>query len=237
MKTAIIDSRVPPSAERELMKRGFSVIRAVPSSRLPAPLSSHPDMLTCLIGSTLISSADYVEEAPAFFDDLACATHLNFEITADEFKTDYPFDCIFNALVIGDKIFCKTDSVGRGVIRTAERIGKKIVNTNQGYPACTVLALDEGHAITADLGMARILEKEGIDVCLIENGDISLPPYEYGFIGGAAGVADEVVYFLGNPSKHRDGQKILDYIAAVGLRTIALIDAPLADFGKIIFCE
>ncbi len=237
MKTAIIDIRTPSDAERALLKLGFSVLRAPRSKKLPAPLASHPDMLMCIIGKTLVSSADYVDEALTLFDDLAHQTALNFTITADEFGSVYPRDCIFNALTVGKRLFCKTDSVSPSVMELAQGQGFKTVPVKQGYPACTVLPLGDNAAVTADEGMAKALRCEGVDVTFIENGGISLPPYDYGFIGGAAGVFDKCVYFLGNPEKHACADLILGAVERAGLRSVSLIDAPLLDLGRILFAE
>ncbi len=234
-RTAIIDSRAPTAAELKLMSRGFRVIRTAPTAKLPPPLCAHPDMLFALIEDTVISSADYVEEAPMLFDDLAHAARLDFVITEDRFGLDYPRDCIFNVLVMGNKIFCKSDSVSPAVLRIAGKYGKEIISTRQGYPACTVLPLGDSAAITADVGMAKVLTDAGIDVTLIKNGGISLPPYEYGFIGGAAGVADGTVYFLGDPKLHPDSDKILSAAEGAGLSLVALTDSPLLDLGRIVF--
>ena len=77
----------------------------------------------------------------------------------------------------------------------------------------------------------------GINVTLIENGDIQLYPYEYGFIGGAAGVYKNEVYFLGDPATHRDSKKIHDAIINEGFIPIALSDEPLTDLGRILFID
>ncbi len=237
MKFAIIDQRAGSEIEQKLMLHGFSVLRAPAANNLPEPLASHPDMLMFKIGHTLLSSARYAEEAPTLFEDLNFNTGMDFRLTADEFSPLYPRDCIFNALLMGDVLFCKTDSVSPSILELAELYSKRIVHVNQGYPACTVLPLGERAAITADLGMARALIAEGIDVTLIENGGISLPPYKYGFIGGAAGIYEETVFFLGNPALHRDGKKILDAVRRAKLNPVALSDAPLLDLGRIIFAD
>ena len=149
----------------------------------------------------------------------------------------YPNDCIFNALVMGEYMIAKTDTVARELISLAERQGLKLVHTQQGYPACTVLPLGDGGAITADRGMAKVLTECGIDVTLIENGDILLPPYEYGFIGGAAGTLGNTVYFLGDPARHRDFERIAAAIERAGMRYEALSDEPLSDLGRIVFWD
>ncbi len=237
MKIAIIDTRASEQIERGLLLRGFCVLRAPRAQGLSEPLSSHPDMLMLKIGDTLLSSADYAEEASWLFEDLNFNTGMDFSLTADKFSPDYPHDCIFNALVMGERVFCKTDTVSRAVLALAKELGFRVIHTNQGYPACTVLPLSDTAAITADRGMAKVLEAEGIDVTLIQNGGISLPPYEYGFIGGAAGVYDGTVYFLGNPEHHPDGEKILFAIKRAALDFVFLSDSPLSDLGRIIFAD
>ena len=232
---AIVDRRISPACEMGLLKRGFRVIKLPPFSSLPEPLSSHPDMLMIASEGEIITSCAYCDEAPYVFSDISIAlqkTRLTF--TSDTPGERYPYDCIFNALVIGDNLFLKTDTASRELIALAERRGLKLVHTNQGYPACTVLPLGGGAAITADNGLARVLCEEGIDVTVISNADISLPPYDYGFIGGAAGVFEDTVYFLGDPKYHRDSEKIADAIARAGMKFVALADEPLTDLGRII---
>ena len=237
MRIAIIDKNTPDIAERELRRRGFYTIRTIPSGKIPAPLNSHPDMLIFKCGDTVVTSADYVEEACGFFEELSSLSTLKFRADACVLGAKYPHDCIYNALIIGDKAFLKTDTVSPAVIEALRGTGKKIIHVNQGYPACTVLPLGDGAAITADEGMARVLTSEGIKVTLIENGDIALPPYEYGFIGGAAGVLGDTVYFLGNPKTHKCAEKILRAIEDAGLRSVSLFDGGLIDLGRIIFAE
>ena len=107
------------------------------------------------------------------------------------------------------------------------------MNTKQGYPACSVLHFGNS-AITADRGLAQVLSENGIKVTLIRPGYISLPPYEYGFIGGASGVVDKNVYFFGDLSTHPDCEIIRKAVIAEGYAPISLSDEKLADFGGII---
>ena len=237
MRIAIIDKNAPEKIERELMRRGFYIIRTVPAQRMAPPLNSHPDILMFKCGDTVVTSADYIEESCGFFEELSSLSALKFRADACVLGAKYPQDCIYNALVIGEKAFLKTDTASPGVLKALTDAGKKIVQVNQGYPACTVLPLGDSAAITADEGMARVLTSEGIKVTLIENGDIALPPYEYGFIGGAAGVLGDTVYFLGNPKTHKCAEKILRAIDEAGLRAVSLFDGVLLDLGRIIFAE
>lgn len=196
------------------------------------------DMLLTKIGDDYISYADYCEEASYIFSDLSLmlkGSGARFTFTADEVAPDYPRDVGLNALRMGNKLFCRVASASDTLLATAKKYALEIVDVKQGYPACTVLKLNDGAAITADRGMAAILEKHGTRVTLIEQGEISLPPHEYGFIGGAGEVDGDKLYFFGNPKTHRDGDKIISAAEAEGLTVVPLSAAPLSDRGGILF--
>lgn len=237
---AIVDSRISPDAERKLTLLGFRVLSLPPFSKLSEAVASHPDMLIHRIGNEYISYADYCEEASYVFSDLSLlsvGTGARFTFTADEVASEYPRDVGLNALKIGGKLFVRRASASEALLRTSEREGLEIVDVKQGYPACTVLKLSEGAAITADRGMAKILTDHGIRVTLIEAGGISLPPHEYGFIGGAAEAHDGKLYVFGDLTTHPDGEKIAAAAEAEGLRVISLTSGVLSDLGGIIFAE
>lgn len=238
MALAIVDCKISEKCERSLLIKGFTVLKTTSSKKLPAPLSSHPDMLMFMHGNSIITSADYCDEAAYFFTDLhEYCPEAKLRFSDECFAEKYPRDAIFNALTVGRYIFLKEDTVSRAVIEYANEHNMEICCVRQGYPACTVLPLGEGHAITADNGMMDAMTKVGIDVTLIENGGISLPPFKYGFIGGASGVYGKTVYFLGDPKTHPSGEKILSACERAGYESVALSDEPLSDLGRIIFIE
>lgn len=237
---AITDSRIDSAAERKLTLLGYRVITLPPFSKLSDAVASHPDMLIKRIDNEYISYADYCEEASYVFSDLSLlsvGTGARFTFTADEVRKEYPGDVGLNALEIGGKLFCRTKSASHTLIESAKLHGLTIVNVNQGYPACTVLKLSETAAVTSDEGMAKILTENGIRVTLVRQGHISLPPHEYGFIGGAGTVKDGQLFFFGDPLLHPDGEKIVSAAKAEGLRVIPLSDTPLRDLGGILFAE
>ena len=236
MKTVIADCRISEACERSLLLRGFNVIKLPPHPSLGADVASHPDMLMLKHGDTVICSAEYCDIAPyAFLDLREYAPHLRIFFTSDEQRAEYPRDAVFNTLIMGKKMFCRRDSISKTVLELAEREGMTIIGVKQGYPACTVLALSDDAAITADCGMARALAENGIRVTLIENGDIELLPHEYGFIGGAAGVFEGNVYFLGSLDSHRDSERIKAACRDAGVAPVSLSDEKLRDLGRLIF--
>ncbi len=236
MKVALIDGRVSEKIEKKLLLLGFYPIRIPESKRLSKDVCSHPDILMFYNQNTLITSCDFSKEAPWLFSDLReRCKDIKFVFSDDEQSGKYPFDCIYNALVIGGYLICKSDTASGAIINYAKEKNLKIVHSNQGYPACTVLKLNDNCVITSDNGMAQILTNLNIKVYKISNNDIILPERKYGFIGGASGVVDDTVYFLGNPETHRDFAIINEAITECNMKSVALSDELLFDGGKIIF--
>ena len=239
MKTvAIVDSRISEKCERALLLLGFEVVKLPPFSLLPEGIASHPDSLLFYYNNEIITSADYSETCPYVFTDIhELIPSVKLTFTGDRVGKEYPHDTVFNAVAMGERLYARLDSVSSKILELAKKHSLKIINTKQGYPACTTLVLSENAAITADAGMARAISESGATVTLIESGDISLPPYEYGFIGGATGVYRDTVYFLGDVSTHRDKEKILAAIAREGMKAKSLSDGPLCDLGGIVFID
>lgn len=240
VKIAIVDSRITPDAERRLMSEGYRVVTLPPFSRLSEAVASHPDMLIARLGNEYISYADYSEEASYVFSDLSLllrGTGARFTLTSDEVFPSYPRDVGLNALLMGKKLFCRRASASESLVLRAQALGIEVVDTKQGYPACTVLKLSDTAAITADRGMARVLGENGIRVTLIGEGHISLPPYEYGFIGGAGEAHEGKLYLFGDPTTHPDGEIIVSSAESEGLRVVPLSSGVLTDLGGIIFAE
>ncbi len=233
-----VDSRISEKMKRTLAIHGFNTIELLPSSLLGEAVSSHPDTLLFKLGKNIVSSADYIEEAPFIFTDIRdAAPNIRIIVTDDRLGAEYPQDCAYNALTVGDTVFLKEESISSAIVDLAKSLGKRVVAVKQGYAACSTLALGEGAAITADKGMSRALKSEGISVYEIESGSIALPPHKYGFIGGACGVFGNKVFFFGDYTKHPSRDIIECALANEGFIPIALSDEPLVDLGGIVFLD
>ena len=228
----LVDERISEDCCDSLSQEGFTPVKLPAMSSLPSAIASHTDILAFKLGDKIFFSIAYFE---AFFNTLSPLCTQNICLTESCQGKNYPLDAIFNGLLMGDKLFCKADSFSAEIISEASTLGIKTVPVKQGYPACTALKISENAAITADKGMAKALRCEGISVLEIENGSISLPPYEYGFIGGAGEAHGDKVYFFGDIKTHRDSDKILKFIEENGKIAVSLSDEPLADLGGMIF--
>ena len=231
MRIVLVDERISDAIERSLYKLGVRPIRLPKDPCLGEAVRSHPDTLIFHHGSRLITTADYCDVAAYIFSDIREMTDdVKISFTADIRGDKYPLDCTMNALVIGDKIFCNEKHISKAIIEYANESGLRVIHTNQGYPACTTLAFGNS-AITADPGMAKVLQNEGVNVLQITEGHIALPPHEYGFIGGASVVIGNKVCFYGDISRHPDGAAIVEFIRDNGYEAVCLSDEHLVDFG------
>ncbi len=234
MKILIVDNRITKKCERALIKEGFYLIKLPPDQSIGEAVASHPDTVLFYSDGEIITTADYCDAAAYIFSDVReLAPDVKISFTGDVRGKGYPDDCVMNALVIGRRIFCKSDTVSRAILDFAARRGYEVIHTNQGYPACSVLAFGES-AITADPGLASTLSENGVRVTLINQGSISLPPYDYGFIGGASGVVGSKIYFFGSLESHPDCDRIREAIEKEGYTPVSLSDEGLSDLGGIV---
>ena len=238
MTIALVDERIDSAARSALEAQGYHTLAIPKCQRLSNAVASHPDMLMLPLGDTLLTEGGYLSEARGIFDEIGkLVPRLKIKAITETLSPEYPSDCLLNALPIGDMLFCRERSLSRDATELARVREMEIINVNQGYPACTVLALGKSHAITADRGMARAMQRVGIEVLLIEDGGIELPPHEYGFIGGASGVHGDKVYFIGDLLTHPCGGAIAEFCRGAGLEPISLGGGRLRDLGRIIFID
>lgn len=238
MVYALIDRRVNEKMKERLMKEGFGLIELPPSADLPTPIASHPDSVLSKIGNSIILSCDYCDDgAYALTDIREYAPHIKIHLAWDGMGKEYPSDARFNSLKIGRYLFARRDSISGMITEKATEHGLNIVDVKQGYPHCSVLALGDDAAITADEGMASAMEGVGIKVYRIKPGYITLEPYKYGFIGGACGVFGKKIYFFGDYRMHPSRRVLEEAAGDLGYTLIPLSEGELADFGGIVFLD
>ena len=74
-----------------------------------------------------------------------------------------------------------------------------------------------------------------MNVLRIHSGDILLPGYPYGFIGGCCGkLAPDVMAFAGKLDSHRDSKHISAFLNTRGIKIVELLDGELLDVGGLV---
>ena len=209
-----------------LYKQGFDIVLLPPFDALCPPVSTHADMLICYVESSMFIHKDYPLDMSAF----ANITRID-----EPISQKYPNDVLMNIAIVGKNVFANTNHASKTILEHLKTNGYSICHISQGYAHCSTCIVSDNAIITADDIIAREAVRIGIDTLKISSGHVSLPPYEYGFIGGATGVTEDAVYFCGSLSYHPDGAKIQEFIKAHRKEVLELIDGPLMDVGGILF--
>lgn len=228
---AFISSEASYDIMLSLKKEGFEVIPLPPFSKLSHPVSTHTDMILFSCGDTVFLPQDY----PFPDIDALKASFENIVYINDCFSHEYPHDVLLNIALVGNDAFANERYASKQVLEYLKRQGKMIHNVAQGYAHCSACILSDDALITSDKGIAASARKAGKDVLLIPEGNISLSPYNYGFIGGACGCTDKNVYFCGSYELHPQKEVIGDFCKKHGKIPVSLCKSPLSDVGGILF--
>ena len=231
MRNLLLSCEASEESVEQLSRLGYGVIRLPKFTRLPPPIASHPDSLVFKGGGRLITDGDYYGENEELFRNIERLSGLTVIKTRERLGNKYPSDTGLNAISIGNYLFCRTDSIFGEVLDCARELGLEIVNTKQGYPACSTLKIAENAVICADKGLSRLYRSRGIRVYEIEVGEILLPPYEYGFIGGASLCLDDKAAFFGDILRHPSAKIICDALSEHSLTAVSLGAGRLYDLG------
>ena len=234
---ALIDCRVSDASLSALKSRGYTPILMPPADYLDKPVASHTDMLIFVGFGRLFCHARYYESNRELIDGIISLSGLELTLSDEEIGNKYPKDVLFNACLVGNRLICNKKSVSKLILDSAMAAHCDIIDVAQGYTKCSICPVSDNAIITADKSIARACEKAGMDVLLISEGDVTLPPYSFGFIGGCAGICNDEVVFCGSVDTHRDGQKIRDFCTKHKKIVLSLSNEILQDVGSIFFIE
>ncbi len=230
--TAILDCRVPKSALAALQKRGFETLLLPPHPKLPSPVASHPDLLLFFTETECLTVKSYGDVAPTILCEIAEKTGRKIVFCDEELGDRYPKDILLDAAKIGEHLICYPDHTAKKVL---EHFPSTIIPVRQGYAKCSCVPVSDRALITADRSIERAAKNIGISVLLIENGNVDLPGYDMGFIGGAASFNLKKdlheIYFCGDLNRHPSGEEIRAFCQRHGKVAVSLGDFPLTDVG------
>ncbi len=232
---ALIDIRASKVSFSTLISHGFDLILIPPADYLSEAVASHSDMLFFIGFDRLFCHEIYYKAHKELLDSISKLSSLELSISTESVGEKYPYDVLFNACLIGKRLICNKKTVSKLIIDAAISADCEIIDVPQGYTKCSICPVGVNALITADKAIAKASREHGIDVLLISEGHVSLPPYEYGFIGGASGLYKGKVYFCGSLDTHPDGEKIKKFCTENGAEIIELSNGILQDVGTIFF--
>lgn len=232
---ALVDERIDDTSLLALKNMGAEFFLMPPASFLQRGVASHPDMLLFCGFGKLFCHATYFEKNKSLIDAIINASKLELVISHEDIEKDYPHDVKFNAALVGNTLICNTKTVSKHILFEAEKANCRILHVPQGYTKCSVAIISENAIITADKPIYNACISAGIDTLLISAGEVDLPDYDYGFIGGASGRYGDKVYFCGDITLHPDCDAIISFCKKHGKSVISLSNRKLFDCGTIIF--
>ena len=232
---ALTDNRINDSSLATLRREGFEVIPMPCAEHLQEAVSGHTDMLIFWGFGKIFCHRRYFDSNKELLERIADFSGAVLEISDEPTGEKYPLDVLFNACLIGNKLICNEKTVSKLILDAAVANGCEMISVSQGYTKCSVCVVSDNAIITADKGIAKACKEKGIDVLEITEGHISLPPYNFGFIGGASGQYSDKVYFCGSLDTHPDGDKIEEFCKKHQKCATSLGDGILQDVGSIFF--
>ena len=231
----ITDHRICAEAISALENYGFESILLPSANYLATPVASHTDMLIFIGFGRIFCHRKYYESNSALIDHIATLSGLELTLSDEPTSEKYPLDVLFNACLVGNRLICNEKTVSKLILEAARGSGCEIINVPQGYTKCSISVVSEDAIITADKAIAVACRNSSIDVLEISEGHISLPPYDFGFIGGASGVCRDKVYFCGSIDSHPDGERIKKFCEKHNKTAISLTNGDLQDVGSLFF--
>ena len=230
----VCDYRTPKGVLDSLNK-DFEIIQLPPDTSLPEAVNGHSDLLIFKIDNKLVTRKNYYRTAKDKIDLICDKSGLELVLSDVEAGDHYPNDCGLCAAVSGRNIICRKASVDGKILRLADDPGYNLLNVPQGYSKCSCAVLADGAIITADRGIAKVTLENGIDTLLISEGNVELPGYAYGFIGGAIGLCENTLYFCGNLESHPDHTAIEEFARKHSTKCVSLSEEKLYDVGSLLF--
>lgn len=236
-------------AEKEYIKSlGYNIIENKYNLNLYDEISSHIDIHYLKIRDNLIISKCTSESMNKELEG------IQYEIGDVEVDNKYPLDIPYNVCIIGNRAIHNLKYTDKKVLKIIDKYGYKKINVEQGYTKCSIAVIDDNSCITSNIGIARTLVDNGIDVLLVNEPDIRLLKrtnkniinqnkmyFEnstmQGFIGGAMVRIEDNIVVFGDFDKLVNSIKIRKYIEGKGLNIVDFKGLDIVDYGGIILLD
>lgn len=220
-----------PELCRSVEALGVEVVRTGPCPGLPEPVAYHGDLQVCHLGG-----AELLLEprAPGL---MAGLTRRSFRCrgVSRPAGSVYPEDVRLGMLLLAPFCFGEMGAAAAEAVDFLRQRDWELVHSRQGYARCSVAVAGEGGCITADPTLYGLLRERGVDCLRIAPGDIRLPGYDTGFLGGCCGLlAPDRMAFTGSLARYREGERVADWLRKRGIAPVFLSDGPLIDIGGIL---
>ncbi|MBD3426474.1 MAG: hypothetical protein GF409_04525 [Candidatus Omnitrophica bacterium] len=231
------DKRLPEKYTRALSQKiggaSFLAFEGVPSSGYES-IRAHPDIYFFQLDR---DSLVHSPSVPDGYLKILRRAGVRLIKGAEDPGEKYPYTAPYNAVRVGDAVFCNSRYTDPVIKQMLKREGLRCVDVKQGYARCSVIPVSGNALITADRGIAEAAGREGFAVLLVTAGAVVLPGEKAGFLGGAAGVAGEKIFFLGSIETHPDSERMKEFLRGHSAEYRDIESEPLYDAGSIMLFQ
>ena len=150
-------------------------------------------------------------------------------IFIDKIQPGYKTESFLN-FIINDKYIIRNEKTALKLEDTGNR---KLINVRQGYTSCSTLCVTDDAYITDDDNIYNTLISNKIDCLLISKGNIDLPGYDYGFIGGASVKLNETeILFFGDFENKTEKNNVIKFLEKYNIKALFIENKKLTDIGS-----
>ena len=226
----LVDYRLPAGMKNKIESFGIEIVETVAHPNLYEAVKGHPDLMGCpLKNITIIVPYLYSKKYKDF-------ERFSTQIGATLIEKKYPNHIKYNVATFGRHALGYFKYVDKAIISVLESLKISLINTIQGYSKCSTLILDSNNLVTSDISIFKAInEIYGMNIAMINSGDIILEGFEYGFIGGASSLIDnKKVAFMGSLEHYNNGKAIINVLDSLEIDAVFLANSKLQDYGSMV---
>ena len=226
----LCDSKMPGTAKEKMATFGEVVEFATEGITYEA-ISGHPDIFFCPTPAGLIVAPNLPEK---YFNilDLHSISYTTGNLPVGK---KYPESARYNALFAHGKLIHNPDISEPAIQKLNPEA--EIIRIRQGYTRCSLIPLPNNTFITSDRGIEKTLKQNQFEVLFVDPSSVKLEGFEHGFIGGACGIYESLLFICGSLKFFKEKNIIEEFTARAGVQIIKLYDGQPIDIGTLIFLK
>lgn len=222
----IISHKSTEEFKKFLNDNKLEFIETIDNPNLDLRIADHPDL------SIFALSEDNILVDTSVIDYYRNKISDKNLIPGDRVNGKYPYDAIYNVYK-GSDFYIHNDFTEKSIDNFMKNSAYQHIFVNQGYTRCSVVPMGD-KILTADYGIYKAL-KDKIEVILLNQENIPLDGFDYGFLGGTCGFFDDTLIFNGNVEKLASFEIIKNEANASKIKLLYPGSCDLVDTGSILF--
>ena len=226
-----VDYRTTQIEINSLKNLGYEVLKVPKSEELYDAINGHVDIQLNILdknNKTIIINKNITNS----FKEILNSKKIKFIESDSTLSSKYPENIPLNAYITDNYLIHNLKYTDKKILDYCKN--KNNINIKQGYAKCSILPIKENVFITNDNGIYNKLKDESFDILLVPFGDIELPGFNYGFIGGVGGmISDDCIAFFGSLENYSFGNEVKKFLYKHDIKPIYLSNTKLIDRGSL----